>query len=159
MFCPYCGTESTQGLKYCNRCGGNLGALTGAQGSRPAVQAGTAWAVGTTTALLGILGLGLTVALATELSHTSIPPGTLLTIVASVAATALGSVYLVTRFWMWLLGGARVAAVAGEEPRPGVRPSHTSELDPSRQRALADKPFPSITEQTTRTLDPAQKKY
>jgi len=26
MFCPSCGTEST-GLKYCNRCGSNLGAL------------------------------------------------------------------------------------------------------------------------------------
>src|SRR5262245_32839304 len=27
MFCPSCGTEST-GLKYCNRCGANLAALT-----------------------------------------------------------------------------------------------------------------------------------
>jgi hypothetical protein len=27
MFCPSCGTEST-GLKYCNRCGANLSALT-----------------------------------------------------------------------------------------------------------------------------------
>src|SRR5688572_6894221 len=26
MFCPSCGTEST-GLKYCNRCGANLGSL------------------------------------------------------------------------------------------------------------------------------------
>jgi hypothetical protein len=24
MFCPYCATETTQGLNYCNRCGGNL---------------------------------------------------------------------------------------------------------------------------------------
>jgi len=28
MYCPSCGTEST-GLKYCNRCGANLAALTG----------------------------------------------------------------------------------------------------------------------------------
>ncbi|HEX5701833.1 MAG TPA: zinc ribbon domain-containing protein [Pyrinomonadaceae bacterium] len=27
MFCPSCGTEST-GLKYCNRCGANLGSLS-----------------------------------------------------------------------------------------------------------------------------------
>jgi hypothetical protein len=28
MFCPSCGTETTTGLKYCNRCGANLAALT-----------------------------------------------------------------------------------------------------------------------------------
>jgi hypothetical protein len=28
MFCPSCGTETTVGLNYCNRCGANLGALT-----------------------------------------------------------------------------------------------------------------------------------
>ncbi|MGZ8869796.1 MAG: zinc ribbon domain-containing protein [Pyrinomonadaceae bacterium] len=27
MFCPSCGTETTTGLKYCNRCGANLSAL------------------------------------------------------------------------------------------------------------------------------------
>jgi hypothetical protein len=25
MYCPSCGVESTQGLKYCNRCGASLG--------------------------------------------------------------------------------------------------------------------------------------
>ena len=42
MFCPFCGTESTQGLNYCNRCGGNLGALLqgGAREERPAVSNG-----------------------------------------------------------------------------------------------------------------------
>lgn len=49
MFCPYCGTESAQGLKYCNRCGGNLMPLAqaGTQESRPApVSNGAAWAAG-----------------------------------------------------------------------------------------------------------------
>ena len=27
MFCPSCGTETTTGLNYCNRCGANLSAL------------------------------------------------------------------------------------------------------------------------------------
>jgi len=28
MFCPNCGDQTTQGLKYCKRCGAGLGALT-----------------------------------------------------------------------------------------------------------------------------------
>lgn len=158
MFCPYCGTESTQGLKYCNRCGGNLGALTQTPGqeARPTVQPGTAWAVGTTMTLLVAMGLGLTFGMARDLSHSPIPPGTLSLVVVSGVATTLASVYLVTRFWMWLLGGGvRRAgdARAPEEARLGARASRTNELDPVRQRTLTEKPFTSITEQTTRTLD------
>ena len=46
MFCPYCATETTQGLNYCNRCGGNLAPLTqtAAQESRIIVASGAAWA-------------------------------------------------------------------------------------------------------------------
>jgi hypothetical protein len=154
MFCPYCGAESLPGLKYCNRCGGSL--APPAEEARPAVRPGTAWAAGTTLTLLVLLGLGLTFVLAKELSHSTIPPGTLLTIVVAAAATTLGSVYIVTRFWMWLLGGARGDS-APEAPRPAARASHTNELDPARRMSLPDKSYPSITEQTTRTLDHAEK--
>ena len=48
MFCPYCGTESTQGLNYCKRCGANLGAglQAGGQEASPAISNGAAWACG-----------------------------------------------------------------------------------------------------------------
>ena len=155
MFCPYCGAESLPGLRYCNRCGGSL--APPAQDARPPVQPGTAWAVGITMTLLVVLGLVFTFALAKELSHSNVPPGTFMLIVTVAAATTLGSVYVMTRFWMWLLGGGVRRGPAPEEPRPDVRASQTNELDPARQRALPDKPFPSITEQTTRTLDRVEK--
>ena len=61
MYCPHCGTESTQGLNYCKRCGGSLNVLApgAAQESQPAVSTGKVWAVGTTTLLLIVLGLGV----------------------------------------------------------------------------------------------------
>jgi Zn-dependent protease with chaperone function len=150
-------------LKYCNRCGGNLGALTQApaQDLRQPVQPGTAWAVGTTMMLLVALGLGLTFAVARDLSHSPAAPGTLMLVVLLGVATTFGSVFLLTRFWMWLLGGGVRRAGADptlEELRPGARPSHTNELDPARHRALPENPFPSITEQTTRTLDSINRK-
>ncbi|HEX8355529.1 MAG TPA: hypothetical protein VF611_21665, partial [Pyrinomonadaceae bacterium] len=76
MFCPYCGTESTQGLNYCKRCGGNLAPLAqgGAQETRPAVVApGAAWAAGLTTAALVVMGLALIFPIATELASHGMP--------------------------------------------------------------------------------------
>ncbi len=155
MFCPYCGAESLPGLRYCNRCGGSL--APPADDTRPAVRPGTAWAVGLSMALVVVLGLGFTFALVRDLSHSPVPPGSLMLIVTLAAATTLGSVYIMTRFWMWLLGGGVRRGPAPEEPRPDARAPQTNELDPARRKALPDKPFPSITEQTTRTLDRAEK--
>ena len=51
MFCPHCGTETPQGLNFCNRCGGGLTAMTASPSveTRPAISTGTAWAVGVTS--------------------------------------------------------------------------------------------------------------
>jgi hypothetical protein len=99
--------------------------------------------------LLVILGLGILCALVAELSHSVVPPGTLFLITAAGAATILGSVFMVTRFWMHLLGGK---PASDKTPRLGARPAHTNELGPSRPGALPDAHPASITEQTTRTL-------
>lgn len=157
MFCPYCGTESTQGLNYCNRCGANLGVLTqgGAQDARPVVSNGAAWAAGTTMTMLVIFGLGVVLMWLAELSHTNLPPGVIVSIMIAGAATVLGAAGVLARFWMQLLTGGRPGKPS---LRPPARPSHTNELGPPRQQgALPDSPIPSITEQTTRTLDRAKK--
>ena len=158
MFCPYCGTESTQGLKYCNRCGANLGAISqgGAQETRPAVSNGAAWAAGISTTAVVVIGLGIIFPLATELTAKGMNPGTVAAIALVISLAVVGCVAMLLRFWSSLLGVGRLAARAKLQP-PAVAP--TGELGASRFDALNPQPVPSITEQTTRTLEHVEKKY
>ncbi|HVF43363.1 MAG TPA: zinc ribbon domain-containing protein, partial [Pyrinomonadaceae bacterium] len=112
MFCPYCGTESTQGLKYCNRCGANLGALSqgGAQETRPAVSNGAAWAAGISTMAVVVIGLGIIFPITTELTAKGMNPGTVAAIALVIALAVLGCAAMLLRFWSLLLGVRRPAA-------------------------------------------------
>ena len=158
MFCPYCGTESTQGLNYCKRCGGNLGAILqgGAQDSRPTISNGAAWAAGLSTTAVVTIGLGIIFPITTELAARGMNSTAVSMIALLVALTVFGCAALLLRFWSLLLGVGRPAARAAL-PTPAVAP--TGELGASRFDALNPQPVPSVTEQTTRTLEHAQKKY
>jgi hypothetical protein len=160
MYCQHCGAESTQGLNYCNRCGGQRGAL--AQGPPRevghALPTGTVRVVGFSLVALVIFGLGLLVALMSELVHSGVRPEALFMIMMCGSLTILASVFMLTRFWMrMLLGGKSSPADAPRLFRPA---SNTNELGPQRfGGALHDAPIPtSVTEHTTRTLEHAAKK-
>lgn len=155
MYCPNCGAESTQGLNYCNRCGGNLNPLAanGSQEIRPAVSTGTAWAIGVTMFFIVAVGLAAVFGTLSDLVH-FLHPEAVIALAFSGLATVLGSVFLITRFWMRLLTGTRKKDAA---PRLAARPSTTAELGPARVSALPDAPFASVTEHTTRTLEHAAK--
>jgi hypothetical protein len=161
MFCPYCGTETTQGLNYCNRCGGNLAPLTqpAAQESRTIVAPGAAWAAGLTTAAVAVIGLGLIFPITSELASRGVSPKAFVGIALFVALAAVGCVALLLRFWSQLfgVGGARHNAAAAA--LPAHKSQDTRGLDAPRFDSLNPAPVPSITEQTTRTLDHAKKKY
>lgn len=161
MFCPYCGTESTQGLNYCKRCGGNLAPL--AQAQAPETRQATAppatvWAAGLSTVVLVVMGLGLLFPLMTELAARGVGTTVLICVSVLVALTVFGCAALLLRFWSLLLGvGSRPSTAARPLGRPAAAP--TGELGSSRFDALNPSPADSITEQTTRTLEPAKKKY
>jgi hypothetical protein len=157
MFCPYCGTESTQGLNYCKRCGANLGAnlQAGAQEARPAVSNGAAWAAGISTAAVVTIGLGMIFPITTELTAHGMNPGTVAAIALVIALAVFGCAAMLLRFWSSLLGVRRPAARPALIP-PAVAP--TGELGASRFDALNPQSASSITEQTTRTLEHVEKK-
>ena len=153
MFCSYCGTESTQGLNYCNRCGNSLSApaQTGVQDARPAVSASTAWAVGVTMMLLVIIGLGILLGALTDIAY-KISADAVAAIMVCGSLTVLGSVLMLTRLWMRLLAGTKRSTLAS---LIAARRAATGELGPARAGALTDAtgaPISSITEHTTRTL-------
>ena len=156
MFCPYCATETTQGLNYCNRCGGNLAPLTQlAQESRVVVAPGSTWAAGLTTMGLVVIGLGMIMPITVELTLRGMAPGPIIAIALFVALAVVVCAAMFLRFWATLLGGARNQAAALPQPKA----QDTRDLDAQRFDSLNPAPVPSITEQTTRTLEHAPKKY
>jgi hypothetical protein len=159
MYCQHCGAESTQGLNYCNRCGGNLGALAQApprEVSQP-LPTGTVRAVGFSLIAVVVFGLIIMTALLTELVHSGVRPEPLVLIMMCGSFTILASVFMLTRFWMRMLSGGK--SETSGAPRLFQRASHTNELgQPQPFGALHDAPIPSVTEHTTRTLEHAKRK-
>lgn len=158
MYCQHCGAESTQGLNYCNRCGGQIGALAQAAPREVvhSIPTGTVRVVGFTLVGLVVFGLGLMVALMSELVHSGVRPEPLVLIMMCGSLTILLSVFMVTRFWMRMLSGRPESA---ERPRLYAPPSNANELGAQpRFGALHDAPVSSVTEHTTRTLEHAKRK-
>lgn len=163
MYCQHCGAESTQGLNYCNRCGGNLGALAQAQAREVAhapLSTGTAWAVGASMLLLVVFGLGITFSLVREFAHSGLPPEAVVIIVLCGAATVLASAFMLMRFWTrLLLHKAHAPAAQPSQPALYSPPANTNDLGPQRfAGALPDTAAASVTEHTTRTLEHAKRK-
>lgn len=158
MYCQHCGAESTQGLNYCNRCGGNLGALAQAPPREVSqvIPTGTVRAVGFSLIAVVVFGLGILTALMTQLVEHNVRPEPLVVIMMCGSLTILASVFLLTRFWMHMLGKPRNP----DAPRLYAPPAHTNDLGPAPQRfgALHDIPVNSVTEHTTRTLEHAKRK-
>ena len=157
MFCPYCATETTQGLNYCNRCGGNLAPLTQApvQESRTVVAPGAAWAAGLSTMAVVVIGLGIIFPIATELTAKGMAPTAVVAIALFVALATVGCAAMLLRFWSMLLGvgAARHHQAPPAAALPQAKAQDTRGLDAPRFDSLNPAPVPSVTEQTTRTLE------
>jgi hypothetical protein len=155
MYCPHCGNESSGELNYCKRCGGSLNppALSSPRETRPVVLPSTAWAMGVTMFLIIVFGLFAVFAALDKLAERGVTPPVLVLTVIFGALTILGGASLLTFLWTRVLGSPRAAAPA----QFGGKPTHTSELPPSRLGALPDAHFPSVTEHTTRTFDNIRK--
>ena len=155
MFCPYCAAETTQGLNYCNRCGGSLAPLTAPQETRVNVAPGAAWAAGLTTMVVIVVGLGMLFPITSELLLRGVDPTVVVVIALTVALADIVCVAMLLRFWSSLFGVG--PARRGSKDAPAALPAHKSQdtrgLDAPRFDSLNPAPVPSITEQTTRTLE------
>jgi hypothetical protein len=161
MFCPYCASESTPGLNYCKRCGGNLAPLVQgpAQETRPAVIApGATWAAGLSTTAVIVIGLGMIFPMTGELTLRGMPPTAVVAIALFVALAVLGSAAMLLRFWSLVLGvGGAGRAPQATPALPDPKSTDTRELGTARFDALNPASIPSVTEQTTRTLEHVKK--
>lgn len=59
MYCASCGTEVTNELSYCNRCGANLKPFAAQAGVAPPKLVGAAWAISIAVTLVTVIGFGM----------------------------------------------------------------------------------------------------
>lgn len=141
MYCVACGTPLAPGLSYCNRCGASLK-------ERSDSKSGAIIAFLIAITLIGISGLGImlggAMALKTEanLSQELVGIFMLFTFLI-VCATEILLVRQLSR-----LTGSKEQKIVDGSPHFVAPP----ELRPGQPRALAE-PIPSVTENTTRTLE------
>ncbi|HKS28747.1 MAG TPA: hypothetical protein VJS44_13050 [Pyrinomonadaceae bacterium] len=150
MYCPSCGLQQTQELRYCPRCGANLAP---ASQEKPPSLVGPIWAVSLATMLITLAGLAFIFIFTMML--------------ISRDMQLLGSHVLVIAFFMLIvlvIGGLLVRQLSrllslyqsrGAEA-PAKSQAGRNELggrEAPRLEAVSEPPI-SITESTTRTFEP-----
>lgn len=146
MYCSSCGTASTPGLSYCNRCGANLSVGKDQAVIKPSespinsLMDSTFWV--TVFGLAVIVG-GVLAMKALELREVFIIAYMILS-----TAAFLGIYGMHVWQFIRLTRGAQKSSGLIE-----VKEADTKELDSTQARMLSE-PKPSVTEHTTRTLEP-----
>jgi hypothetical protein len=147
MYCSSCGGVVAQDLSYCNHCGAKLGGLR-REGSKPSelFPDSLVWAI----VSVFVCGLGGTIGLMAVMKDAgNFNPGMIigLTLLSFLAMIAVECVLI------WLL----VRSKWGTKEADGksqLKESAARELGVAPQHLLTE-PALSITEHTTRTLEPA----
>jgi hypothetical protein len=143
MYCVNCGTQLTQGLSYCNRCGFNLK-------ERSESKTGAISAYLTAITLLGMAGLGLMLAGALVLRR------------GALLSQELIGVYMLFTFLIvsvtefMLVRNLSKLTSAKEDLKRSLPPPMPQELRLPHGAPLGE-PVGSVTENTTRTLEYARR--
>lgn len=143
MYCANCGTQLVQGLSYCNRCGFDL---------RERTESNTASITAFLTAitLIGIVGLGIMFGGALVLRR-----GALLS--QELIGVFMLFTFLITTLTEFMLVRNLSRLTAPKENK--IRPLPSSVTDNFRlpQHSSLVESVPSVTENTTRTLEYARR--
>lgn len=149
MYCPTCGAQLAQALSYCNRCGANL-SLVKDQGEAKAPGKTIENIVGSMVATaIPILGLILGALVLMKKGHIAEGLGTVFVFLCALTMLVLEGIFV---------GQLRRLNKGIEETGVTAQPKDfkTDELGAGSVRALAApvETIPSVTEQTTRGLEP-----
>ena len=147
MYCSSCGTAVRAGLSYCNRCGAEVGAKERSANKLSelspnflvaAIIAVTVVGLATISALLGLLK-----------KSPEIAP-----VILGFAVLSFLIVLGIEILFIWLLLRSKTLAKGAADPSQLKGPA-LRELDPGQAHTLPH-PAASVTEHTTRTLEPIQ---
>jgi hypothetical protein len=140
MYCAACGTGITPGLSFCNRCGFSLK-------ERSESKTGPISAFLTAITIIGVGGLGImlggALALASKVGQQPELIGIFMLFTFFIVTI---SEILLIRQLSRLTGEAKHGIISGQQA------SAQNELPSPQARSLSE-PIPSVTENTTRTLE------
>lgn len=150
MYCPSCGLQQTQELRYCPRCGANLNPVAEKEALPNLV--GPIWAVSVATALVTLLGLGLVFTFIMVLVTRGISiGGSLMLIVAFFLLVVMVIASLLITQLSRLLNLYRKSP--GKEMSEKAGTGEIGGRNVRQLEAVPEQP-PDITENTTRTFEP-----
>jgi hypothetical protein len=147
MFCPSCGTETTTGLKYCNRCGANLGSLSAPTEIVQVNLTKPALIIGLIVMFLTLGGFGLLIGGARSLAGLARGDDPLIALIFVGMATILTIDILLIRQLSKLIS----AALRSDAPKNTLPQANVQQLP--RPTAAPFIPASSVTENTTRFLE------
>lgn len=154
MYCPNCGAESIQGLRYCKQCGANLNGPAEAtvQGKFPMALTITFLLIIGIISTIGIVG---PLVMASDMAMRNIPPGEFLPVMILGPLVGLGIDVLL----VWLL--IRLVKIyyhpTSASGAPSSRTDAAKEITPP-QLSAPPASIGSVTEHTTRNFDEYEKK-
>jgi hypothetical protein len=142
MYCSGCGSPIAGGLSFCNRCGTNLK-------ERAESKIGPITAVLTAITLLGIVGLGIMLGGALALKDAAHLSDDIVGLFMVMTFLLVGTVevFLCRQLSRLTTGSEKRQSLAAPS-----QPVTFNELRASQPRSLPE-PLPSVTENTTRTLE------
>jgi hypothetical protein len=156
MYCSACGSPVTPTLKFCNRCG----ASTGKERDEEKNQHGVATGLITAVVFVALFGLGIMFAGAIALKQGAGLGADVVALFMLFAFAIIGIVEVfLLRQLSRFLGQSEKYQPSAHTPlfQPALS-SSARELQPAPARTLAE-PVPSVTENTTRTLEHATTEY
>jgi hypothetical protein len=149
MYCPNCGDQTTQGLKYCKRCGAGLNVSTTPIEGKASVGA----AMGVMLFLVALVSIAGIIALFTTVYNLGERPTfdtrALIAIMAFGGATVVGVVGMFVWFALRLMTPFQGAAHQLAQTEKAVNRDYVPQLQ------APPTGMPSVTEHTTRNFDPA----
>src|ERR1051326_2345645 len=153
MYCSTCGSAVSPNLTYCNHCGAKLGGAKG-EGITRSSEVKPEFLVASMTTVF-VFGLGAIIGLMAGLKSVFNQANDLgliifFTMISFLIMLAIEGVFV----WM-LLGRKKGAKAADDTER--LKQQTTKELDEAKARLLPE-PAVSVTEHTTRTLEPVNMK-
>ena len=143
MYCSFCANPITSGLSFCNRCGAGLR-------EREPTKTGPVAAFLTAITLIGVCGLGIMLGGALALRNEAhLDESTIiLFMMLTFLIVATSEILLIRQLARFANDKEKKQAL----PQPPMR----TELRASQRHALPE-PMPSVTENTTRTLEYSQR--
>ncbi len=149
MYCSSCGMTVTEGLSYCNRCGAEVGAKKGTVPLKPSAVESLVWAI----VAVSVGGLAVLIGLMAVMKELRFSDGliALFSLLSFLLLLGAESVFI------WLIVRSKSAAKESAI-LPQSRELTTRELGGRQVRALPE-PVLSVTEQTTRTLEPVYREH